>query len=92
MGGASSQYGGDYLLFGSIKVCGLKRRLDYPEFIEAISNYDIMCFTETKLDHTDVISVPGYCFLSQHRKQKFIRKSGGIGVFYCDKLSTKIKQ
>ena len=68
-----------------------KRRLDYPEFIEAISNYDIMCATETKLDHTDVISVPGYCFLTQHRRQKIIRKSGGIGVFHCDRLSTKIK-
>lgn len=51
----------------------------------------MLCVTETKLDHSDVISVPGYCFLSQHRKQKFIRKSGGIGVFYSETLSTKIK-
>ena len=37
--------------------------------------------TETKLDHTDVISVDGYCFESKPRQATYIRKSGGIGVF-----------
>lgn len=59
--------------------------------MDILSNYDILCVTETKLDQTDIISVPGYCFLSQHRKQKFVRKSGGIGVFYRERLSTKIR-
>ena len=69
------------ILFGCINVCGLKHRLNYPEFEETVTNFDILCVTETKLAHTDVISVPGYNFLSQQRKQMFIRKSGGIGIF-----------
>lgn len=78
------------LLFGSLNVCGLKNRINYPEFLEVVSNYDVFCVTETKTDHTDVISVPGYSFLSQQRKQKFIRKSGGIGVLYKNHLKDKI--
>ena len=81
----------DELLFGCLNVCGLKRRLYYPEFQETIAKFDIFCVTESKLDDTDVISVPGYCFLSQTRKQKFIRRSGGIAVFYKDKFQDNIK-
>ena len=55
----------DELLFGCLNVCGLKRRLYYPEFQETIAKFDIFCVTESKLDDTDVISIPGYCFLSQ---------------------------
>ena len=55
--------------------------LDYPEFSDLLSEYDLMCVPKTKLDQTDVISVPGYTFFSQQRKQKYIRKSGGIGLF-----------
>lgn len=47
--------------------------------------------TETKLDHTDDISVSGYNFLCQPRKQKFIRKSGGIGMLYKTQLEGKVK-
>ena len=49
-----------------------------------------MCVTETKLDQTDVISVPGYTFFSQQRKQKYIRKSGGIGLFCKQHLRQNI--
>ena len=56
-----------------------------------IAKFDIFCVTESKLDDTDVISDPGYRFLSQTRKQKFIRRSGGIAVFYKDKFQDNIK-
>ena len=56
------------LVFGCLNVCGLKSRLQYPEFSDTLSHYDIFCVTETKLDYTDVISMPGYTFLSQERK------------------------
>ena len=42
--------------------------------------------TETKLDHTDVISVDDYIFESKPRQAKYIRKSGGIGVFIKQSL------
>lgn len=79
------------ILFGCINVCGLKHRLNYPEFEETVTNFDILYVTETKLDHTDVISVPGYNFFSQQHKQKFIRKSGGIGIFYRNRFEGKFK-
>ena len=86
-----SQFNGRSLKFGTLNVCGLKKRLEYPEFLTTISCYDILCIGETKLDSTDVISVPGYTLLSQHRKQKFCRKSGGVGILYKDSLSNKLK-
>ena len=50
---------GNELRFGCINVCGLKRRLNYPEFYDTLSQLDILCVTETKLDHLDVINIPG---------------------------------
>ena len=81
------------LMFGCLNVCGLKRRLHFPEFRDTLSNFDFFCVTEKKLDHTDVIhvTVPGYGFISQIRKQTFIRSSGGIAVFYKNIFEGKIK-
>ena len=79
------------LVFGCINVCGLKRRVQFPEFCETLSDLDILCVTETKLDPTDIISIPGYGFLSQERKQKCIRSSGGIAVIYNSLLEGKLK-
>ena len=36
---------------------------------------------ETKLDELDQINVDGFKFISKPRKQKVLRKSGGIGIF-----------
>ncbi|MCG8113215.1 MAG: reverse transcriptase domain-containing protein [Candidatus Thiodiazotropha taylori] len=74
----------------SLNVCGLKRRLLYPEFCEIINDYDIFCVCETKLDRYDVIELNGYKFISQCRKQKYIRKSGGLGVFVRNNLSNYV--
>ena len=49
-----------------------------------------MCFVETKLDDTDIISLPGFDFISQPRKQPFYRKSGGIAVFVKKSISKYI--
>ena len=42
------------------------------------------------LDKYDDINLPGYVFLSQCRKQKYIRKSGGIGVFVKQSLPSYV--
>ena len=34
----------------SLNVCGLVSKIKMPDFIEYISSYDILCFTETKFD------------------------------------------
>ena len=72
-----------------LNVCGLKRRLHYPDFCELLHKYDIFCVCETKYDS---IEFHGFTFISQCRKQNFIRKSGGLGVFVRNELSEFITQ
>lgn len=74
------------LKFASLNVCGLKRKVLFPEFSSLINNYDVFSISETKLDIFDLIELPGYTFFSQCRKQKYKRKSGGIGVFVKQSL------
>ena len=70
---------------GSLNVCGLKRRLEYPDFTKYFENSDILCFMETMLDDSDIISLPGFRTISQPRKRKHFRKSGGLAVLIKDR-------
>ena len=65
-----------------INVCGLSSRMKYPDFIDFLNNYDIICLGETKLDNIDAINIKldGYSFYYKNRQQ-FQRKSGGLGIF-----------
>ena len=56
-----------------------------------INKFDIIYFSETKTDETDIITFPGYCYISQPRKQKYVRKSGGMAVYYKEGISKYIK-
>ena len=40
----------------------------------------------TQTYNHDIITLPGYKFLSQSRKQNYVRKSGGIGIFVKDPI------
>ena len=51
------------IICGSLNVCGLKRKIEVPEFCSFIENFDIFCVSETKLDPIDIINVEGYNFL-----------------------------
>lgn len=74
-------------IVGTLNVCGLKRRCLYPEFTDLVCKYNILCVVETKLDMHDIISIQGYQFISNPRKQAVIRKSRGIGVFMKNDVS-----
>ena len=52
------------LNFLSINVCGLISKLNCPEFISLVNNYDIVGLKETKLDDIDTINIPGYTAFS----------------------------
>ena len=69
------------LKFAVLNVCGLKIRSLYPEFQELVSNYSMFFACETKLDTNDLISMNGYTFINQPRRQNYKRKSGGIEAF-----------
>lgn len=46
-----------------------------------MNDYDIFGVLETKLDDFDIVSLNGYTLLGQTRRQKCLRKSGGVGAF-----------
>jgi len=70
----------------SLNVCGLVKKLHYPDFIEFVNAYDIICLSETKLDECDILNVHviGYKFFAKNRKSR--RKSGGVGIFVKNTL------
>jgi hypothetical protein len=57
--------------------CGLKNKLQYPEFQELLSANDIICLVESKTD--DI-------FKMKNRKPFACRKSGGIVLGYREKF------
>lgn len=65
-----------------LNVCGLNRRLNYPEFSDFISCYDILCFTETKTDDTTPVEHTDFLFDAKNRHEYSYRRSGGIVVGY----------
>ena len=69
------------LKIASLNVCGLKTRINYPDFIILLEKYDIVCIQESKLDIFDIIDVPEFTFFSKPRKEKYLRKSGGLAYF-----------
>ena len=74
------------LKIGCLNVCGIKNRLNYQEFTDMIECYDLFCCNETMLSDLDIIRLDNYTFLSQTRKQKYLKKSGGIGIFINNKM------
>ena len=64
----------------------------YPDFASYFDSYDFLCLVETKLDETDVISLPGFSCISQPRKQTFLRRSGGIAFCVKEKLAKFVKR
>ena len=75
----------------SLNVCGIKRRFQYPEFQELVNKFDIFCVLETKLDNLNSFSLSNYTFIHQSRRQKCLRRSGGIGVFIRNELVQRVK-
>ena len=63
----------------------------FPEFVETVKYHDLFFTVETKLDKYDVISIDEYSFYSKPRKQKYYRKSGGLGVFIHESLSKHVE-
>lgn len=70
-----------------MNVCGLRNRLNYPVFTDLIRKFDFFAVTEIKPDRSDTICLPGYTFIHQTRRQKFFRRSGGMGVFVKNEFS-----
>ena len=74
----------------SLNCCGVKLRLQYPEFCQLVCNQDIICLQETKTDDLDTIELPGYIFKMKNRI-KIGRKSGGMILAYKESLDNYIE-
>jgi hypothetical protein len=68
----------DSLNILSLNCCGIKKRLQYPEFENFVRNHDIICLVESKTDDRDEIKLSGYIFKLKNRKKIAKVKSGGI--------------
>ena len=80
----------NFLRIVCLNCCGIKTRLQYPEFRNLIQSYDIVCFVETKTDDIDIITLPGYKFVMKNWKKITKNRSGGIMVGIKDNLAKHI--
>ena len=76
---------------GTLNVSCLWNKLNYPEFLELVSSYDVFCAAETYLDSFDIADIENFDFISLPRSQEYKRKSGGIGIYVRSSLSMYIK-
>ena len=70
-----------------VNVCGPKSKLLNPDFVNEITQYDILCFTETKVDDYDEVVIPGYDIFSKNRNSVSSLRSGGIMIATKQRLS-----
>ena len=47
------------LSFLALNVCGILSKMKHPDLWSLISNHDIIAISESKLDDTDAVDVPG---------------------------------
>ena len=73
-------------------MCGLNKRSNYPEFIELVNKYDVLCFVETKTDDCDQIDLPGFQMLyMKNRASMSNRRSGGIALYVKINITSYVK-
>ncbi|CAG2222549.1 unnamed protein product [Mytilus edulis] len=75
----------------ALNVCDLKSKLKSPELEVLCNNYDILCFSESKLDQYDVINIKHFKSLPPLNRKNAKRKSGGIIVFVRDYLFENVE-
>jgi len=86
-----SQSGNNCLNILSLNVCGLVSKQNNPDFIDFISNYDIIGIQETKMDDLDHIQIKGYKCFDKNRKTVTKRKSGGVSILVKENLIPFVK-
>ena len=74
----------------SLNTCGLRSKLNCPDFVDYLSKYDCIGLQETKLDDIDSVSISGYELFTKNRKQISRYRSGGIALFVRNELSSYI--
>ena len=70
----------------TLNCCGIRTKLNYPEFHELVNDFDVLCLVETKTDDLDEIIIPGFITKFKNRKAFANRKSGGIMLAFKKKF------
>ena len=74
------------MTFLSVNVCGLRSKLNCPDFVSLINKYDIIGVQETRTDDIDTIIIPGYSVYLNNRSCNSRSRSGGIGLIVKDTI------
>lgn len=67
-------------------MCGLSRKLEYPELVQSIRDVDCYFLQETKCDKLDSENIKidlakiGYTFHAKNRSNQTARRSGGLAI------------
>ena len=82
------------LIFNSelLNCCGIKAKLNYPQFIEIINDFDILCLVETKIDDCDIINIPDYTVKMKRRKFISFKNSRGMILAYTNEYEKQISE
>ena len=81
----------------SLNVCGLRSRLNCQEFVDYITQFDILLFVETKTDRqdhsylTETFSKLNYSINISSRKYLSFQRSGGIAVAIKNNLMNRVE-
>lgn len=75
----------------SINVCGLKSKLNIPEFNELIHQYDLIGLQETKLDDIDSVNISGYKIFCNNRQKISRYRSGGTALLVKENIAPYVK-
>jgi exonuclease III len=70
-----------------LNVCGISKRLQYPEFDEFVKRFDIIGLQETKVDDSDNLQLPGFTVFTKNRSTLSKVRSGGIALAVKDSIS-----
>ena len=74
--------------FSFVNVCETKSKIIFPDFIEFITNYDVIGITisETKLCNHDIFEVDDYTVFRKDRRQPVLRSSDGLACHVSNML------
>lgn len=75
----------------SLNVCGLLSKLNCPEFLSLIHEYDLICIQESRLDDLDTVTISGYQIFIKNRAAVSRFRSGGIALIVKNKFSPYIR-
>ena len=79
------------LKIGAFNCHGLKEKVDYPDFLKLAQKMDILGVSETWLNDSDSIKLPGFQYYPINRKVSKGPQKGGVGIFIKNEIRKHVK-